>query len=1135
VKIQSDQLRFSATDLVGYLNCRHLTQLEYAAARGEVTRPKFFDPMLEALWERGKQHEQAYVEHLRGQGLTTAFIDGVDVTDEDVAKTVLAMRSGIEVIVQGALKGGSWAGRADVLRRVETPSALGPWSYEAADTKLARETKGGTILQLCLYSELIGEIQDVMPVYACVIPPWSNYEPERYRLADFAAYYRQVKAGLVGAVASKQPVSTYPEPTSNCDICSWSAKCSKQRRDDDHLCLVAGISSMQIAELKDHDVTTATELAELPLPLPWKPERGSKESLARVREQARIQIETRTAGELRYEMLAPVAGFGLNCLPEPSEGDIYLDFESDSFVGEHGLEYLLGFHFLENGETQYRGLWAFDRAAEKAAFETFIDFVFERLEAHPGLHVYHYGGYETGALKRLMGRYGTREDELDRLLRGQVFVDLLSVVRHSLRAGVESYSIKRLEPLFGYVRDASLPDANLALNRLQVSLELNDASGILPQDRDTVESYNRDDCVSTRVLRDWLEGERAKLIAQGAEITRPEPTESAPSENLAEWLEIIGPLIEQLVADVPVDPAERSSEQHARWLLANLLEWHRREEKATWWELFRLRDLSADDLLDERAGLAGLTFIETVGGTAKCPIDRYSFPAQEADIRPEKSVRAPGGQSLGTVEDISRENRTIDIKKTSAMAGEHPEALFVHEFVSSKPMQESLVRLATHVCENGMFDGESYGAARDMLMRVAPRVGEDAALRLDGEKPLDAGVRIAPLIASGVLPIQGPPGTGKTHTGGHMICELVKQGKKVGIVANGHEVIRNLLNKTIEVAEETHTPLVCIQKPKGGSKQDTTDRLRFAKKNNAEVYAALQADCSVAGGTAWLWSDADAFECLDVLFVDEAAQMSLANVLAVSQAAKTVILLGDPQQLDQPMQGSHPDGTGCSALDHLLSGKQTIGPDEGLFLDVTWRLHPDICAFTSELFYEGKLTSKGETAGQLIKASGIANGTGLRFVPVEHKGNQNCSPEEADIIAKLVSEILAQGAKWIDREGNERPIGITDILIIAPYNAQVFEIQRRLPQARVGTVDKFQGQEAPISIYSLASSSHADAPRGMEFLYSLNRLNVATSRAKCVSILVGSPQVFEADCRTPRQMQLANAFCRYLEFASAAD
>ena len=234
---------------------------------------------------------------------------------------------------------------------------------------------------------------------------------------------------------------------------------------------------------------------------------------------------------------------------------------------------------------------------------------------------------------------------------------------------------------------------------------------------------------------------------------------------------------------------------------------------------------------------------------------------------------------------------------------------------------------------------------------------------------------------------------------------------------------------------------------------------------------------------------------------NEAAQMSFANVLAVSQAAKTVVLIGDPQQLDQPMQGSHPDGTDVSALDHILGSEQAISPDKGLFLEETWRLHPDICAFTSELFYAGKLRSKDGLEKQVINSSGSISGSGLRYLPVEHAGNQNCSSEEAQAIGDLVRSILESRATWVDRDGQEQMVTLDDILIITPYNAQVFEIQQCLPGARVGTVDKFQGQEAPIAIYSTATSSHADAPRGMEFLYSLNRLNVAISRAKCVSIL----------------------------------
>jgi superfamily I DNA and/or RNA helicase len=254
--------------------------------------------------------------------------------------------------------------------------------------------------------------------------------------------------------------------------------------------------------------------------------------------------------------------------------------------------------------------------------------------------------------------------------------------------------------------------------------------------------------------------------------------------------------------------------------------------------------------------------------------------------------------------------------------------------------------------------------------------------------------------------------------------------------------------------------------------------------------------------------------------------------MAVSQAAKSVVLLGDPRQLEQPMQGSHPEGTDVSALDHILGVHATIPADRGLFLEETWRLHPEICAFTSELFYESRLRSRPGLELQEIKSSGRINGSGLRYLPIIHEGNQSSCPEEADQIRELITEILGSNATWIDRERTEAAIELDDILIIAPYNAQVFELQERIPGARIGTVDKFQGQEAPIVIYSMTTSSHADAPRGMEFLYSSNRLNVATSRARCICILVGSPLVFEADCRTPRHMQLANAFCRYLEMAT---
>jgi predicted RecB family nuclease len=1122
-----ESLELSASDLVGYLHCRHLSGLDRAVAEGALAKPKVWDPLLQILWERGSAHEKAYVEHLTKAGLEVVRIDGVDVTDDAVAETLGAMQRGAAVIVQAALSHEGWSGRADILHRVEAPSALGDWSYEPIDTKLARETKAGAILQLCLYSDLLTEAQGLAPEYMHVVPPWSEFEPQQYRFADYSGYFRKVKRALLRAMAERAE-DTYPDPIEHCDICRWREACDKRRRDDDHLCLVAGISKLQINELKERGIATVRGLAGMPVPFAWKPNRGSADTYVRIREQARIVVEAREAGAGKFELLPVEPGFGLTRLPEPSDGDVFLDLEGDPFVGEHGLEYLFGYLLKdEQGALVYVGGWAFTRADEKRAFENFVDFVMARWAQFPGLHIYHYAPYEPAALKRLMGRYATREEEIDRMLRTGLFVDLYQVVRRGLRASVESYSIKQLEPFFGFERETPLADANGALASLQASLELGNVPSIPDETKATVRAYNCDDCRSASILRDWLETLRAELIADGADVPRPQPGDGAPNERITEWLIKINALIERLTAGIPADPEERDEEQQARWILANVLDWHRREEKAVWWEYFRLADLSAEELLEERAGLSGLVYVSTVGGTAQAPIHRYRFPPQETELRGGEELRNLGGEKLGTVEAISFDNNAVDIKKRRDTAGLHPQAVFAHSYVDAQVMKDALVRIGEYVAGHGLRGEGPYQAARDLLLRESPRVGGQP-LRREGETTVEAAVRLCAHLGGGILPIQGPPGAGKTFTGARMICELVGRGKKVGITANSHKVIRKLIDETIKAADELGIALQCCQK--ADEVEAPQHRLSFAKRNE-DLFATLKGGASVGGGTAWLWSRPEAFETLDVLFVDEAAQMSFANVLAVSQAAKTVVLIGDPQQLDQPTQGSHPEGTDVSALDHILGGARTISPEKGLFLEETWRLHPAICAYTSELFYDGKLRSKDGLEKQVIKGSGPISGSGLYFLAAEHNGNQNYSPEEAEAVDSLVRAILASKATWIDRGGREEPITVGDVIIITPYNAQVFEIQRCLPGARVGTVDKFQGQEAAIAVYSTATSSHADAPRGMEFLYSLNRLNVATSRAKCVSILVGSPRIFEAECRTPRQMQLANAFCRYVEMA----
>ena len=1130
MKKMQGSIQLSASDLVGHLNCSHLSALDLQVASGTLSKPDYYDPLLEILRERGFRHEQDFIAHLEESGHQVTAIDGVDIYDDAVNATLQAMRDGPDIIVQGALRHGQWSGRADILRRIETSSDLGGWSYEIIDTKLARETKGGSVLQLCLYADLLSQMQGLAPENVYIVSPWTDFEPQKFRFSEYAAYFRRVKQSAEDAVEEGYAHETYPDPKSHCDICRWQNDCDLRRRDDDHLCLVANISKSQINELHEQGIETRNALAALPSPLPFTSRKGSPLSLEKARDQAAIQVRALELGELQYELLDIAPETGLAALPEPSPGDIFFDIESDQFVGEHGIEYLFGYAYEDDsGELQYEAVWACDREAERASFEQFVDFVSQRREQYPDLHIYHFASYEPSALKRLMGRYATRENEIDNLLRGKVFVDLLSVVRNALRASVESYSLKKLEPFFGFERQVPLHDANVALTRLSAALELNDVPSIDEETRQIVQGYNAEDCFSTASLRNWLESLRDSLVSGGAVVPRPEPGQDGPSEELDEQSRLVQALIERLTDDVPVDINERSAEQQARWILAYLLEWHRREDKAVWWEYFRLSDLTPDELVSEKTAIAHLTLVDQVDSTATgIPTHRYRFEQQDTDIRIDDELRRDGGDKIGKAVALNAEDRTIDIKKSRATAEVHPESVFAHKIIPAKEQAASLFRLGEYVADHGIEGDGAYKSSRDLLLCLPPEVQEEL-IRHGGENTLDAALRLSTALSAGVLPIQGPPGTGKSFTGARMICSFVRQGKKVGITANSHKVIRNLIDKVIEASGELDIALHCIQKP--GVPEPDQGMLSFARNNGDLINALSQGAAKVAGATHFFWSREEAFETVDVLVVDEAAQMSLANVLAVGQAAPLLILLGDPQQLEQPSQGSHPDGTGVSSLDHILGGYQTIPENKGLFIEHTWRLHPDICGFTSELFYEGKLSSVAGCERQEIISQGLFNGSGLRYVPVTHAGNTSSSTEEARAVKFVVEHMLEQGSEWTDREGETRPLTMDDILIITPYNAQVFEIQQHIYGAHVGTVDKFQGQEAPITIYSMATSTHADAPKGMEFLYSVNRLNVAISRAKCLSVLVASPGVFEAECRTPRQMKLANAHCHYLELA----
>ena len=1137
---RGDQPLFFATDLANFLGCRHLTAVDRLAAHKLVKRPYFDDPMLEILRERGLEHERAYVQRLGATGRRVVEIDKQ--APNAFGDTVRAMQEGVDVIVQARLEHGSWAGWADVLLRVEAEGGTGaPWRYEPVETKLAKETRGATIVQLCLYAELLAEIQGVPPALLRVVVPDSDFEPECYRFDEFRAYFRLVRRKFEAEVqaplaTSVETATPYPDPVPHCDVCNWYSVCGSRRVKDDHISLVAGIQKAQRKELAGWGITTLAALGQLPIPLDRKPVRGSAASLERVREQARLQLEARTSGKPTYELLPIEEGCGLAALPEPSPLDLFLDLEGDRQAENGGLDYLFGYAFRDSGAAvQYDAIWAISPTEEKAAFERFMDIVSERRGRDPMMHVYHYAPYEPTAMKRLMGRYATRADELDELLRSGVFVDLYSVIRKGVRAGIDSYSIKKLEPFYGLVRDVDLRRVSRLLRAVEYAIAKKDAGSLSEEIRDAVTSYNRDDCVSAMDLRTWLEGLRLEAEQRdGVKLPRPAPGVTKANEKLEGRLARIRAVSEALTAHLPVN---RNNAEQAQWILAQLLEWHRREDKVDWWEFFRLNDMTPEELLDQRAGLAGLVFERRLETTKRgVVVDRYKFSPQDTDFEEGDDAYEPGSDRVSPVakvEAFDLEQRTVDIRKGTARTEHHPAALFKQDKVSNPDAVHALLRLGEFVRDHGIDSFGAHRAERDLLLRLNPRLLSGQPLRQPGESTIASARRAVLALDGGVLAVQGPPGAGKTYTGARMIVDLVRSGRRVGVTAVSHKVIRNLLDEVVRAAAEEGVQLRCMHRLTDKSRtpgphiDEETDSAKAVAKILAGEYG-------VVGGTSWVWSKEELARSVDVLVVDEAGQMSLANVLACAQAATNLVMLGDPQQLEQPQKASHPLGSELSALEYLLDGHETMPEERGLFLGETWRLHPSICSYTSELFYEGKLRSHTGLDVQTVLGPTRFTGAGLFHVPVEHEGNQNTSVEEAASVAAIVTELLTPGVTWTDRHGVTRPMTLDDILVVAPYNAQVSEIAERIPGARVGTVDKFQGQEAPIVIYSMATSSPEEAPHGMEFLFSRHRLNVATSRARCVCILVGNPRLFEPECRTPEQMRMANAYCAYLERARSS-
>lgn len=1049
------------------------------------------------------------------------------------------------------------------------------------DTKLARHARVTALMQLAAYVDqldrlsvprshqvelLLGDgstsvhaVRDLLPVFAL------RRDRLRALIAD-----RDLAAGAGGdAIAWGDDRGAL-----RVVACGRCATCDLEVVAHRDLLLVAGMRPVQRERLRAAGILSIDDLAAAR----EAPERMSWDTFRNLRTQARLQLSSPAGGVEEssahpsaqpgaggaeatsgppvptYEVVFPKA---LGALPRPDHGDLFFDFEGDPLYTETpaagsaaqwGIDYLFGW---VDTLGQYTPLWAHTFAEERIALERFLEFVELRRCTHPNLHIYHYAPYEPTHLLAMASRHGVGEAAVDRLLREGVFVDLYPIVRRALRVGSRSYSIKKLEPLYmgAEVRTSDVQrgdDSIVKYVEARAHADAGDdatAAAIL----NDLADYNRYDCVSTLRLRDWLvdrareAGLRPSIDEEIAEFAY------APSVRAEALLRRAAGLV-----PAGADPSEGGStaaavEAEALRLGAAAIDYYPREVKTFWATHFlRLREpvsvwedtrdvvvIDADrcrvitDWHQPEGARVLRRVVELRGNLApgtrltpdSTPFVVYDLPAPfPAETNPRWIHAARTVKVVEVLDDGAV------IEETSVQGftwQELPLAITPVAPPTAGSQQSAIDEWADAVLASG--DELPADPATDLLLRRRPRTGRGSLTRGRGSDVADITATLVDLDHSYVA-VQGPPGTGKTYVGSHVVACLVRDhGFRVGVVAQSHAVVEHMLDRIVEAGVPRERVAKAL---KGNSTADTS--FTPIAKNGMAAFIAEQHDGFVVGGTAWDFTHTGrvARRGLDLLVIDEAGQFSLASTIAVAASAQRLLLLGDPQQLPQVSQGTHPEPVDTSALGWIMDGSAVIPADRGFFLAQSRRMRPEVAEPVSQLSYEGRLEAHPETAQRRL--DGIP--AGVVAVPMAHTGNATQSDEEAREVVELVRRLV--GRAWTcDDSTPPQALRASDIIVVTPYNAQQVLVEEALAQAGfadtpVGTVDRFQGQEAAVAIVSLAASSGRDAPRGLEFLLLQNRLNVAVSRAMHTAYIVYSTGLLDDLPRTPEGVARLSAFAR---------
>jgi len=1072
-----------------------------------------------------------------------------------IEKTKEALRKGYDLIHKAYFEYEGWHGEIDFL--IKNKNKKGKWTYEVYDTKLSSVAKPEHIIQISIYSEWIAKQQDNQ---------WSDFmylilgneEEKKYKTQDYQIYFQKHKENYLNFLKSDTlKKNTRPERCSFCVLCEWADVCEKQWEDEDHLNQIANIRKDQIKKIEKHGIKTLKQFSKL------KETEKIKELSSNIFKkhlsQSKLLIKYQETKKPQYKILPLINERGFNKLPKPDSNgqDLFFDIEGlDKILNpeetgndKSGLEYLFGIYNHADKKEPFKCFWAHNQSEEKEKFDDLLNFFEKHLNKYPDAHIYHFNHYEKTSLTKLSQKHGINTGRVNTLLREGKLVDLHKVVTQGMQISEKEYSLKNLEKFYDFKRKGEIQKAHESTDKYLDWIEIKDKKLL-----EEIKTYNREDCESTYALREWLVKKIRPQISNVSWSIYKEP-----EKKIKDWEKDNVPFIKLINKEL--------KNSKIKDILTNILGFHKREDDIFWQDIFRrAAEKNDEDLIEDAKCIGNMEKIKSVSdendrrGSNK--IYTYKFEKQDYKVKENKNVLKALESNLDEnkvgrvlkIDDINNNENTIKIRSKEEL----PKILSIitEGYVDSSPIINAIRRFV----DSASKDAKKYNATYEILKKNYPKIKnikEGENIIKDGDF-LKESLKAVKDMNNSYLYFQGPPGVGKTYTAAFIIIELLKKGKKIGITAQSHKIIFNLLKKIEELSLKDKFSFKGFHKAgadkdkrfEGGNFIKNAGRVKTGpKKTDWEDEMKLEfskMNADLFSGTAWCFTGVNnkklpfsdqrpvCDQKLDYIFIDEAGQLSIADIVAISLSAKNIVIIGDQMQLSSPISAVHPGESGLSAPEYLLENQDTINSDKGIFIDKSRRLHPKICNFISQNFYDGRLKNLPLTEKRKIifsKKESLLSESGIVMIDAKHK--EICrqkSIEEGKLIKNFYDRII--GSTFIDPNENiKKKMDVKDILTVAPYNVQVNYLKSILPkEARVGTIDIFQGQEAPVTIISMTTSDPESLPRNVDFFFSRNRLNVAISRSQCLSIVIMNKKILDIACKKIEHIRLVNTFMKLLEY-----